>query len=55
MPMNLSIVETKLNNNEYETGYQFALDMRSIWSNSFYYNSNNANLYSSTMELSILF
>lgn len=53
--MDLSTVEEKLNRNEYETGYQFASHMRLIWSNSFFYNSNNSQLYPATMDLSILF
>ena len=53
--MDLSTVERKLKEGEYETGYQFAFHMRLIWSNSFFYNSNNSQLYSATMELSIFF
>lgn len=54
-PMDLSSIETKLKQGEYETSYQFALDMRLIWNNSFFYNSNNSSLYSSTMQLSVYF
>ena len=53
--MDLSTVERKLKECEYETGYQFAFHMRLIWSNSFIYNSNNFQLYSATMKLSIFF
>lgn len=51
----LSDIESKLNSGEYETGYQFALDMRSIWTNSFFHNSNVSEIYSATMELSTYF
>ena len=54
-PMDISTVEQKLKEGEYETGYQFAFHMRLIWSNSFFYNSNNSQLYSATMELSTFF
>eukprot|EP00358_Blepharisma_japonicum_P006604 CAMPEP_0202941162 /NCGR_PEP_ID=MMETSP1395-20130829/1272_1 /ASSEMBLY_ACC=CAM_ASM_000871 /TAXON_ID=5961 /ORGANISM="Blepharisma japonicum, Strain Stock R1072" /LENGTH=333 /DNA_ID=CAMNT_0049636119 /DNA_START=200 /DNA_END=1198 /DNA_ORIENTATION=+ len=51
-PMDLSTVEKKLRAGEYENGYQFAMDMRLIWSNSFQYNAKNSDLYAMTMELS---
>mmetsp|Transcript_13350 Transcript_13350/g.19489 ORF Transcript_13350/g.19489 Transcript_13350/m.19489 type:complete len:416 (+) Transcript_13350:19-1266(+) len=54
-PMDLSIVEDKLKNGEYDTAFQFAMDMRKIWSNSFYYNAKGSDLYHMTMELSSLF
>jgi len=54
-PMDLETVERKLKSGEYETGYQFAMDMRLIWSNSFYYNANGSELYHMTMTLSTEF
>lgn len=53
--MALSTVEEKLLNAEYESGYQFAMDIRLIWSNSFFYNASISDLYSATMELSTFF
>ena len=53
--MDLSKVERKLKEGEYETGYKFAFHMRLIWIISFFYNSNNFQLYSATMKLSIFF
>mmetsp|Transcript_368 Transcript_368/g.396 ORF Transcript_368/g.396 Transcript_368/m.396 type:complete len:418 (-) Transcript_368:34-1287(-) len=54
-PMDLGTVEQKLKNGEYESGYQFAMDIRLIWSNSFFYNAKGSDLYHMTMELSSLF
>ncbi|OMJ92342.1 hypothetical protein SteCoe_4892 [Stentor coeruleus] len=54
-PMDLSTVESKLLRGDYETSYQFSLDMRLIWNNSFFYNANNSHLYSLTLELSMQF
>lgn len=54
-PMDLGTVEQKLKNGDYESGYQFAMDVRLIWSNSFYYNAKGSDLYHMTMELSSLF
>jgi hypothetical protein len=54
-PMDLETVETKLKHNEYETAYQFAMDIRKIWSNSFRYSAKGSDLYSMTMEISALF
>mmetsp|Transcript_18375 Transcript_18375/g.33018 ORF Transcript_18375/g.33018 Transcript_18375/m.33018 type:complete len:416 (-) Transcript_18375:832-2079(-) len=51
-PMDLSTVEEKLKNGDYETAYQFAMDVRKIWSNSFRYNAKGSELYSMTMEIS---
>ena len=53
--MDISTVENNLLSGKYESGYQFALDMRLIWSNSFFYNASNSDLYSATMELSSCF
>jgi hypothetical protein len=53
--IDLVTVERKLLDNQYDSSYQFALDMRSIWTNSFQRNANNAQLYSATLELSALF
>mmetsp|Transcript_13563 Transcript_13563/g.25590 ORF Transcript_13563/g.25590 Transcript_13563/m.25590 type:complete len:411 (-) Transcript_13563:889-2121(-) len=54
-PMDLATVEEKLRNNEYETAYQFAMDVRKIWSNSFRFNAKGSDLYSMTMEISAMF
>ena len=51
-PMDLTTVEKKLRNEEYETAFQFAMDMRKIWSNSFYYNAKGSEMFQVTMELS---
>lgn len=54
-PMDLSTIESKLLRGEYDSSYQFALDMRLIWNNSFFYNAKNSHLYSLTLELSMQF
>lgn len=54
-PMDLNTIEKKLLNAEFETGYQFALDIRQIWNNSFFYNSGKQDVYSATLELSMFF
>jgi hypothetical protein len=54
-PMDLGTVEEKLRNGDYETAYQFAMDVRKIWSNSFRYNAKGSDLYSMTMEISAMF
>ena len=50
-PMDLSRVELKLRSGSYETGYDFAMDVRLIWVNSFIYNQKNSELFSHTVEL----
>jgi hypothetical protein len=50
-PMDLSRVESKLRSGSYESGYDFAMDVRLIWVNSFIYNRNNSELFSHTVEL----
>jgi len=50
--MDLSTIEKNLKSGEYATSYQFAMKMRLIWSNSFYYNANGSELYHMTMALS---
>ncbi|OMJ95558.1 hypothetical protein SteCoe_969 [Stentor coeruleus] len=54
-PMDINTIEKKLLNAEFETGYQFALDIRQIWNNSFFYNSGKQDVYSATLELSMFF
>ncbi|CAG9331919.1 BRDT_8 [Blepharisma stoltei] len=54
-PIDLSTIEAKLNENKYETGYQFAIDMRLLWSNSFLYYAKGSDTYHMTVELSSLF
>lgn len=54
-PIDINTIENKLLNGEYETGYQFALDIRQIWNNSFYYNSGKQDIYSATLDLSMFF
>ena len=53
--MDISTIENKLHSGMYDSGYHFAMDVRLIWSNSFFYNASNSDLFSATMDLSILF
>lgn len=54
-PIDLGQVESKLRNGDYETAFHFAMDVRKIWNNSFYYNANDIVLYQMTLEMSLLF
>ncbi|CAG9327205.1 unnamed protein product [Blepharisma stoltei] len=54
-PIDLSTIKTKLYENKYEIGYQFASDMRLLWSNSFLYNKRGSELYQITLVLSSVF
>ena len=54
-PMDLTKVENKLKSGEYESGYDFAMDIRLIWNNSFTYNEKGSEIYDNTIELSSLF
>ncbi|OMJ92340.1 hypothetical protein SteCoe_4890 [Stentor coeruleus] len=54
-PMDLNKVETKLKTGQYESGYNFAMDVRLIWKNSFTYNEKGSDIYNHTSELSGIF
>ena len=54
-PMDLSTVENKLKRGEYTSAYQFALDVRTIWDNSFCYNPRSTDLFAMTCEMSAMF
>ncbi|OMJ83690.1 hypothetical protein SteCoe_15294 [Stentor coeruleus] len=54
-PMDLTKVETKLKTGQYESGYDFAMDIRLIWKNSFTYNEKGSDIYNHTAELSGMF
>ena len=54
-PINLSTIESKLKNGEYQSGYDFAMDFRQIWNNSFTYNEKDSEIYENTIELSSFF
>ena len=54
-PIDLSTIEQKLVNGEFDNAYQFAADVRKMWNNSFYYNAAGSELYQITMQLSALF
>lgn len=51
-PMDLSTVEAKLRSGHYASAYEFAGDVRTIWSNSFAYNQQGSEIYRATVELS---
>lgn len=51
----LSTVETRLNLGEYSKAFDFAMDVRKIWNNSFATNAGNREVYSATVELSVKF
>ena len=53
--MDISKVEEKLRNNEYKKTYDFAIDVRKIWNNSFRYNIKGSEIYFMTTEMSIYF
>ena len=54
-PMDLNKVEAKLKQGQYESGYDFALDVRLIWNNSLIYNHKNAEIFSQTVEICAFF
>ena len=54
-PMDLATVEQKLRAGVYTSAYQFALDVRLIWYNSFLYNTGGSELHEMTLEMSSLF
>jgi hypothetical protein len=54
-PMDLNKVESKLRGGIYESGYDFAMDVRLVWVNSFLYNHKNSELFSQTVELCAYF
>jgi hypothetical protein len=54
-PMDLSTVETKLQNGEYTSVNQFAEDIRKIWNNAFRYNAKGTAIYQMTSEMASLF
>ena len=54
-PIDLSMVESRLSSGSYASSYQFALDIRRIWNNAFSYFATNREIYSATLELSVLF
>lgn len=54
-PMDLTKVEIKLKTGQYESGYDFAMDVRLIWKNSFTYNEKGSDIYNHTAELSGMF
>lgn len=54
-PMDLSKIESKLKQGQYESGYDFAMDIRLIWNNSFTYNHKNSEIFSQTVELCAFF
>jgi len=54
-PMDLSTVETKLLNEEYNSADEFAADMRLIWSNAKVFNSPNHEVYKAADNLAAIF
>lgn len=50
--MDLSTVEQRLRTGKYASAYEFAGDVRKIWSNSFAYNQQGSEIYRATVELS---
>ena len=51
----LATVESRLNLGEYSRAFDFAMDIRKIWNNSFSSNAGNHQLYSATVDLSVAF
>lgn len=54
-PIDLTKIEGKLKSGQYESGYDFAMDVRQIWHNSFTYNEKDSEIYENTIELSGIF
>ena len=55
VPMDLTTVKTKLDNNEYGDAYAFASDMRLIWSNCLAYNPEGSEIRHYAQKLQSLF
>jgi hypothetical protein len=54
--IDLALVESRLNSGYYKDSYQFALDVRKIWKNSFsYFLKENIEIYQAAVDLSIEF
>ena len=54
-PIDLSTIEKNLKSGNYPSTYQFGLDVRQIWSNSWMYNARDSHIYIMTMEISSYF
>lgn len=51
----LATVESRLNSGEYLKSFDFAMDIRKIWNNSFSSSAGNHQVYSATVDLSVAF
>lgn len=54
-PIDLNKIENKLKTGGYESAYEFAMDVRLVWNNSFTYNDKDSEIYENTLELSSIF
>jgi len=54
-PIDLSVVEKRLQAEEYASSKEFAADIRKMWSNSFLYNQRGTDIYIATIDLSAYF
>lgn len=54
-PMDLATVERKFKSGLYPSSFQFALDIRKIWNNSWEYNQDGSEIFNSTNEISTYF
>eukprot|EP00826_Nyctotherus_ovalis_P007433 TRINITY_DN11860_c0_g1_i1.p1 TRINITY_DN11860_c0_g1~~TRINITY_DN11860_c0_g1_i1.p1 ORF type:complete len:228 (+),score=59.13 TRINITY_DN11860_c0_g1_i1:626-1309(+) len=54
-PMDLMTVEKKFKSGLYPSAFQFALDIRKIWNNSWEYNQDGSEIFNNTNEISTYF